>query len=649
MRRAATWGLLGVAAWIGSQPTWGRAGPIEVGPAEIDSPLTLELPYSDVEGGVMAPTGEVWVAAKYALLRLAPRPGAPPERIGVDLPQQTWSAIATTASGRLLVGTYQGTVIEGADGRWSPLGGDAALGGRVRTFAEANGRLYAGIESPSGDGAAASGLKAWNVGDAHWEPVPLEAGRVLALATAADGTLLVGGSQGLWRCDHRSCHPTWRSEAAVRAIAPQPGGGLWLGTENGLVELGADGRELRRELAGDTITAIAAGPAGEIWVGTWNRGLLHSGAPGAWASLGFRQGLAADEVTFLVLDARSVLWVGLYSAGVARAPAATLAPWMAANASRAAARLPDVGVFADACAATESLLGRPGASGEVALEHADGRTLAFLKGELVCPRLPGYRREDGTWAFIEDECLRRRDDGDCVPLPAALRAGSGSKLFLDRLGRLWLSAGGGLHILEESGTWAHRGGVALEDTGITALREDAEGAIWVGTYPPYDPVAGAFRQPSLIRLESDSTTAYGVADGLPAAGVQVIEPLADGDVLVGTNGGLARAGRAGVRPVGAFQPHFVNDLTRDARGRLLIAHLFWGEGLTVLDGGETRRWTSREGLFADRLAAVALDGEGRAWLVDDEGRVGVYAGSLLWGSSAAAPAGTLATAPSPEN
>jgi ligand-binding sensor domain-containing protein/signal transduction histidine kinase len=102
--------------------------------------------------------------------------------------------------------------------------------------------------------------------------------------------------------------PNWR----VWAIAQDPEGGMWFGSDNGvfrqsgsdLVRVGAEHGLVEKD-----VRAIAFGPNGALWVGTYRHGL--------WRLAGDRltiynvaNGLANNEVHVLRFDRAGRLWVG---------------------------------------------------------------------------------------------------------------------------------------------------------------------------------------------------------------------------------------------------------------------------------------------------------------------------------------------------
>lgn len=153
------------------------------------------------------------------------------------------------------------------------------------------------------------------------------------------GRLWGGSSNGLFRLDvEKGC--LWRYQAkhasfplhstAVRAIAEDATGCLWLATNKGLYALQPNtaawqryGTELtgRHHLPTNDLLAVHSGTNGQIWVGTKDQGLLQVN-PG----LGLQQqfttinGLPHNAVVSIVADNTNCLWIGTYAGLVSYNP-----------------------------------------------------------------------------------------------------------------------------------------------------------------------------------------------------------------------------------------------------------------------------------------------------------------------------------------
>lgn len=101
---------------------------------------------------------------------------------------------------------------------------------------------------------------------------------MLAFHDAADGTLWMGAaSGGLARWPAAAERPAWVDEPTfgdigINAIQARAGGGLWLGSNTGLLAVDAQGRVLARMSVGtglesEVVTALLGEEGGDLWVG----------------------------------------------------------------------------------------------------------------------------------------------------------------------------------------------------------------------------------------------------------------------------------------------------------------------------------------------------------------------------------------------
>lgn len=105
--------------------------------------------------------------------------------------------------------------------------------------------------------------------------------------------------------------------------------------------------------------------------------------------------------------------------------------------------------------------------------------------------------------------------------------------------------------------------------------------------------------------------------------------LADGRVAVATNAGLTLLrSPENMESFDRYNPglpsNYIQSITQDDDGRLWFTHAYWGEGVSWQAGLIFRNRNTRDGLFADRLMAVAHDAQQRVWLQASDGRVAIY-------------------------
>jgi signal transduction histidine kinase/ligand-binding sensor domain-containing protein len=154
---------------------------------------------------------------------------------------------------------------------------------------------------------------------------------IFALFESRDGQLWAGTQNGLANFDGQK----WKlfttrdglSENAVRAIAEDGGGNLWIGTESRGLNFFKDGkftayRQGENGLPGDDISCLYGDNDGALWVGTGGHGMARF-ENGRWARCASTNGLASDSISYITGDDAGYLWIGS-NAGLMRVPKKSL-------------------------------------------------------------------------------------------------------------------------------------------------------------------------------------------------------------------------------------------------------------------------------------------------------------------------------------
>jgi signal transduction histidine kinase len=147
-------------------------------------------------------------------------------------------------------------------------------------------------------------------------PAALKIGRqIFALFPGRDGKLWVGGDNGLGGYDGQN----WKFFSvhdglppnAVRALADDDRGNLWIGTEGGGLFLLRDGKISPVAAPVKDISAQLMDHDGVLWAGTFGHGLAWL-AQGHWTVGAAADGLASDDIGMLIEDDLENLWLGSY-------------------------------------------------------------------------------------------------------------------------------------------------------------------------------------------------------------------------------------------------------------------------------------------------------------------------------------------------
>jgi ligand-binding sensor domain-containing protein/AraC-like DNA-binding protein len=180
----------------------------------------------------------------------------------------------------------------------------------------------------------------------------------------------------------------------------------------------------------------------------------------------------------------------------------------------------------------------------------------------------------------------------------------------DRAGTVWIgSADSGIYALEKGKLPAAVIAEGIPDLKVTAVGEDGEGRVWIGT------------RSGLLRLHGGERSRYLPFRDLAGSYVYCLFTDSRKNLWVGTTTGLVRINESGSRKFTSADG-LVDDLVlavgEDTQGRLWIGS---DRGLTVLEPNVERVRTTKEYLGGDAVMAIHRDREGNMW-------VGTSAGGL---------------------
>jgi signal transduction histidine kinase/ligand-binding sensor domain-containing protein len=186
----------------------------------------------------------------------------------------------------------------------------------------------------------------------------------------------------------------------------------------------------------------------------------------------------------------------------------------------------------------------------------------------------------------------------------ALRSNGIRGLWEDRSGTLWVGTNGGGLVRYRDGVFSGVEG-PLKDALVWAIREDRQGNLWIGT-------SGA----GLHRMAGGQFTREDIGPGADAV-YAVQEDLA-GTLWVGTHGGgLKRRDTSGrwtaLTMAEGLPANLVSSLAVDGDGRLWVGTV--GGGVALVENGRvTRVYGLAQGLGADIVWALNVDRDGSLWV-----------------------------------
>jgi len=219
-----------------------------------------------------------------------------------------------------------------------------------------------------------------------------------------------------------------------------------------------------------------------------------------------------------------------------------------------------------------------------------------------------------------------------------------------RDGSLWIGTRGGLARLKEGNLEAFTAQNGLSAGGVTAIAEDQDGVIWIGTYGYESGGLSRFEHGRLSRpAQSDSSRGRGVSDIHSDRGGRLWIGRNEGlflwdqrtmaqkyqtastDILSiaeGPDGSLWLASRTGLLKYSQQHVEIKTLLTRGAHaktwrvlvdrdGGLWVGTL--GQGLFHLSAGRIERITRADGLSSDEILALFEDREGNIWVGTQNG------------------------------
>lgn len=240
------------------------------------------------------------------------------EIIQSELPQNTVHSIIQSRDGYLWAATYEGVVR--TDGvsytvfdRQSTRGGLGANG--VLDIHE------------SSDGAVwfatfLGGVSRYHEGTwTHWGPNEgLDGQFARSVRDGADGTIWIGTNAGLFTISRERVERVTdaRLTGAVRRVETTPEGDVLVGYEDGRlvrVKTTRDVTDYSSMLPGAAVFAIATEPDGTIWAGTDGAGLFRI-TEGQVSKFGPAEGLTSAKIRALMLDPDGAVWIGTEGGGL---------------------------------------------------------------------------------------------------------------------------------------------------------------------------------------------------------------------------------------------------------------------------------------------------------------------------------------------
>ena len=364
---------------------------------------------------------------------------------------------------------------------------------------------------------------AWTQRDGHLPGV------VLALAQNPDGNLWVGTEFGLLRFDGVRFIP-WEpphgqrlASEYINALASAPDGSLWIGTREGLSRWKGDSVQVYqpgKSSGAPGVTAIVVGRSGTVWAGTagYRSGGLCRVDANRLHCYGKGDGLPGFGVLSLFEDRLRNLWVG----------GAALSQWKPG--------MPRVYPLSRSLEISSIVQDHHGeiwvaTSANGGLEHLAGGKLmpSRLLNEKIQPRALFSDSDGGLWIATQGQGLVHVHEGriDRFTHTDGLSNDVVRCLFEDREGNMWAATDGGLDRFREFPVTTISKREGLSDNSAGSLLASKDGSVWIGTLG------------GLNRVHDGKITTYDKRDGLPSDRIMSIFEEQAGRLWVHSMAGLA--------------------------------------------------------------------------------------------------------------
>ena len=228
------------------------------------------------------------------------------------LPARTALSVCQDKNGVMWIGTGGGGLCRWSEGKITRFGVGSSVSGNFvfSLFPRADRGLWL---------SAAENEELFEFDGDQLQHAPWGVRGVKSLLVDRDGRVWAGLKAGLawWSTSRRRVFGTndGIAASAVRALAEEPGGPIWCGTDDGtLYRCEPDRLQAFRPkdaLAEQPIWSLLADADGTLWAGTFRGGLLRF-KNGTFSRFTARQGLPVDVIGQILEDKHGRLWLGTH-------------------------------------------------------------------------------------------------------------------------------------------------------------------------------------------------------------------------------------------------------------------------------------------------------------------------------------------------
>ena len=522
------------------------------------------LPQNTVNAITQTQDGYLWLATQEGLARFD---GVRFTTYGLQdgLPSVEINALCQDQAGTLWIGT-SGGLSRQQNGQFEtvPLPRRLATSDVVTTLmVDSDQQLWVGTRSGVGVYKNGNFIESQTLSD-------LGQTVVLSLAQSHDGTIWIGTARGLF--EYRSDRlievsgPSSLDEIRAHCLLVDQSNNLWISIGNGTVLCRKHDEWITYGesdgLPFDYVTCMAQESDGTIWAGSLDVGLYRFDGT-RFARIGKDNGLSADDIRSLCPDREGNLWVGTRIGGLDRLSRSKL----------------------------------------IVYGVAQGLTNDFTRsvGE----------SEDGTlWVGTIGGGLYRGENGRFTEVPHEVPTANGisdfyfafiNSVLVTTNDTIWYGGVRGL-LRREHGilTGCYTNDLFLT-TSVTALCDDQQGKIWIGT-----------ADGKLVHYEDGRFTEF--PELIARGAITSLTRETNGDLWVGSaaNGLKHIHGNSVFSVTDGLLSQSIRALYLDTDGTLWIGTS--GGGLSRYQAGRMVTFTSRQGLSADTISQIIPDDDGNLWI-----------------------------------
>jgi signal transduction histidine kinase/ligand-binding sensor domain-containing protein len=368
-----------------------------------------------------------------------------------------------------------------------------------------------------------------------------------AMAETSDGKIWIATYEaGLFYWDHgRLAHfDEGLPDSKINCLLPVERGGLWIGTDNGLVLW--DGKKISTVISASSlrharVLSLARDRDANLWIGT-SSGLFRLSSVGL-SPMDAAQTKSTRTVTAIFEDRQGDLWIG-DSQGLERLRDGTFSTYSVADGLPAAIDGP---VYVDS---SNRALVAPSSGGLYVITNS--AVVPALRRELgqdVIYSIGGS--QDDLWLGLREGGLMhvvKSVEGELIVAnrysqSQGLAQNSVSSVFRSRDGTIWAgTVSGGVSRLNGGRFVTYTSSDGLGSNTVTSIAEGSDGSMWFAT------------SDGLSRFWGGTWKTFRTHDGLPSDEITTLFRDSSGVLWVATVEGLAYMAAGAIHPVFSASP-----------------------------------------------------------------------------------------------